>query len=101
MAFVILKLKQNVGEPYAIYDLEKFGVWPFKKKRLVIGAESDRNDIILMTSRVKKRKFGEIVKTEEGWKYKILSGNKIKEGIFIHGIKIPIFDNVIEFKEEL
>jgi len=102
MAFLILKLKQNVEEPYAIYDLEKFGLWPFRKKRLIVGnASNEESDITLVRTKTKKKKIGEITKTEAGWQYKFESGNKKIEGVFIHNIKIPLFDNVIEFKEEL
>ena len=104
MSFILLKLKQNVEEPYAIHDLEKFGAWPFRKKRLVVGSVlSNENDIILIrTSKTKRKKFGEIVKTETGWCYRFLSKKKkLLQGEFKDGLKIPIFDNIIEFKEEL
>ncbi|NIO44652.1 MAG: hypothetical protein GTN36_03820 [Candidatus Aenigmarchaeota archaeon] len=104
MAFILLKLKQNVEEPYAIHDLEKFGVWPFRKRRLIIGSVlSDENDITLIrTRKTKKRKFGEIIKTRDGWKYRLINKKKEKiSGIFRDGLKVLIFDNVIEFKEEL
>ena len=102
MAFILLKLKENVEEPYAIYDLEKFGFWPFRKKHLIVGSNSnDESDITIVRTKVKRKKFGEIIKTEEGWKYKFITDKKILEGIFIHGINIPLFDNIIEFKEEL
>lgn len=103
MAFIILKLKQNVEEPYAIYDLEKFGVWPFRKKHLIVGnVSSNKSDITLIkTPKTKKKSFGEIIKTRSGWQYKFVAGEKTIKGIFINGIKIPVFDNIIEFKEEL
>jgi len=104
MAFILLKLKQNTEEPYAIHDLEKFGIWPFRKKRLLVGSiRSDENDITLIrTRKTKRRKFGEIIKTKTGWYYKFINKKrKIIRGIFRDGLKIPIFDNIIEFKEEL
>jgi len=104
MAFILLKLKQNAEEPYAIHDLEKFGVWPFKKKRIIVGSVlSDKNDITLIrTRKTNRRKFGDIIKTETGWYYKFINKKrKMLKGIFRDGLKIFIFDNIIEFKEEL
>lgn len=104
MAFILLKLKQNAEEPYAIHDLEKFGIWPFRKKRLIVGSIlSDENDITLIkTTKTKRRKFGEIMKTKTGWYYKLVNKKrKTLRGVFKDGLKILIFDNIIEFKEEL
>jgi len=104
MAFILLKLKQNIGEPYAIHDLERFGIWPFRKKRLVVGSVlSNENDITLIrTRKTKRRKFGEIVKTKSGWYYKLINKKrKTLRGMFRDGLKILIFDNIIEFREEL
>ena len=103
MSFLILKLKQNIGEPYAIYNLEKFGAWPFRKRRLIVGTpNTDRSDInLLNVSRTIKNSFGEIVKTGAGWQYKFVDNKIAFEGIFNDGLRIPIFDNVIEFSEEL
>jgi hypothetical protein len=103
MSFLILKLKQNVKEPYAIYNLEKFGSWPFRKRRLIVGTpNTDKSDINLMNvSRTIKESFGEIVKTGAGWQYKFVDNKITFEGIFNDGLRIPVFDNVIEFREEL
>lgn len=103
MAFIILKLKENVEEPYAIYNLEKFGLGPFKKKRLTVGSVlSDEKDITLIRTKTKRKNFGEIIKTEAGWCYKFINKKKeLLKGVFKDGLRIPIFDNVIEFKEEL
>ena len=101
MAFIILRLKQNAEEPYAIYDLEKFGKWPIRKKQLVVGNVSNNKSDITLLSNAKKKSFGKIIKTSSGWQYKFIKGTKIIEGIFSHGIKIPLFENIIEFKEEL
>ena len=104
MSFILLKLKQNAEEPYAIHDLEKFGIWPFRKKRLIVGSVlSDKNDITLIRTRKTKRgKFGEIIKTKTGWYYKLVNKKKkMLKGIFRDGLKVPIFDNIIEFKEKL
>ncbi len=104
MPFIILKLKQNKEEPYAIYDLEKFGIWPFRKKRLIVGSVfNDESDIALIrTPKTRRKKFGEIIKTETGWYYKFINKRKkLLKGIFRDGLKIPVFDNIIEFKKEL
>jgi len=104
MAFILLKLKQNAREPYAIYDLEKIGIWPFRKKKLVVGSVlSDERDITLIrTPKTRRKRFGEIIKSGVGWRYKLLNKNKKPiKGIFKDGLKISIFDNVIEFKEKL
>ncbi len=104
MPFILLKLKQNAEEPYAIHDLEKFGIWLFRKKHLIVGSVlSNKNDITLIrTSETKRRKFGEIIKTKTGWYYKLVNKKKkTLEGTFKDGLKVPIFDNIIEFKEKL
>ena len=105
MAFILLKLKQNKEEPYAILDLEKFGLWPFKKKRLIVGSVlSDESDITLIraTKKIKRKKIGEIIKTGDEWRYKFVDKRKkTLKGIFRDGLEVPIFDNIIEFKEEL
>ncbi len=104
MAFILLKLKQNAEEPYAIHDLEKFGIWPFKKRRLIVGSVlSDESDITLIkTHKVKRKKIGEIMKTRDGWNYNLINKRKRKvTGTFKDGLQIPIFGNIIEFKEEL
>jgi hypothetical protein len=104
MAFILLKLKQNAEEPYAIYDLEKFGAWPFKKKHLIVGSIlSNEKDITLIrTPKTRMKKFGKIIKTGDGWSYKFINRKKqMLEGIFRDGLKINILDNIIEFKEEL
>ncbi len=104
MAFILLKLKQNKEEPYAIHDLEEFGIWPFRKKHLIVGSVlSDESDIkLIRTSKTRRKKFGEIIKTETGWCYKFINKNKkLLQGVFKDGLEVPIFSNIIEFKEEL
>ena len=104
MSFILLKLKQNTEEPYAIYDLEDFGLGPFKKRRLTVGSIlSNENDITLIrTGKTRRKKFGEIIRNKVGWHYKFTNkGKKTFKGIFRDGLKIHIFDNIIEFKEEL
>jgi len=102
MAFLILSLKQNVEEPYAIYDLEKFGVWPFRKNSLKVGTiHGQKGDITMIGLSKTIKDIGEITKIDVGWKYDFVFGNKALKGIFINDIKIPVFDNMIEFREEL